>query len=70
MAQWIRTSIAKEPYSFVFFPVGGPDPLPPPPLDPRMVSTKLRRLMRRKHAHWRANFKYETENATRSLKLR
>ena len=28
----IRTSIAKEPYSFVIFQgSGGPDPLPPPP---------------------------------------
>ena len=34
--QGIRTSIAKKPYSFVIFQGGGPDPLSPPPLDPRM----------------------------------
>ena len=31
----IRISIAKKPYIFVIFQ-GGPDPQPPPPLDPRM----------------------------------
>ena len=32
----IRTSIAKEPYIFVIYQVGGPDPLSPP-LDPPMM---------------------------------
>ena len=33
--QGIRTSIPEKPYIFVICQ-GGPDPLPPPPLDPRM----------------------------------
>ena len=36
--QGIRTSIAKEPYIFVIFQ-GGPNPLSPSPLDPRMTRT-------------------------------
>ena len=36
--QWIWDSIAKKPYIFVIFSGGGgPDPLSPPPLDPRMM---------------------------------
>ena len=34
--QGIRTSVAKKPYNFVMFQEGS-RPLPPPPLDPRMV---------------------------------
>ena len=36
--QGIRTSIAKEPYIFVIFQGGGPDPLSPH-LDPHMICT-------------------------------
>ena len=42
--QRIRTSIDKEPYSFVIFQ-GDPDPLPPPTLDPRMNCDFLIHLM-------------------------
>ena len=39
--QGIRTSIAKKPYVFVIFK-GGPDPMPPPPLDPHLLSLYVR----------------------------
>ena len=38
--QEIRTIIAKKPYIFVIF-LGGPYPLPPPPLDPPMPKLRL-----------------------------
>ena len=34
--QGIRTTIAKQPYVYVIFQGGGPDPLSPP-LDPHMI---------------------------------
>ena len=36
--------MAKIPYSCVIFQRGGPDPLPPPPLDPRINQTHLKEL--------------------------
>ena len=40
----IRTNSAKIPYRCVNFQTGGPDPHPPPLLDPRMNPTHLKDL--------------------------